>query len=357
MNSKFTPPPVIDGHNDSLSFLTKMGDEGIMHYLDGSAACQVTPSLCRRGNMCAGFFALHIPPDPNAKADGEIVFTETGYEVPLGNEVSPDFARKYARSALTTISTLESHSNGSVKVIQSIPDLVQCLKGDSLGMILHLEGAEGIDPEFKCLHEFYEKGLRSLGVVWSRPNIFGVGVPFRFPHHPDIGSGLTRLGRDLVKQCNQLGILLDVSHLNQRGFWDLAETTIKPLVATHSAVFSLCPNSRNLTDAQLDAIGESKGIIGVNFEVSALRSDGQNNPNTPIREIIRHVDYIANRIGIDHVAFGSDFDGATMSEYLPDASEFPRLVEELVIHGYGKEEIDKITHQNWVRVLGEFLPS
>ena len=145
--------------------------------------------------------------------------------------------------------------------------------------------------------------------------------------------------------------MLDVSHLNERGFWDLAAITAAPIVATHSAVHALCPMTRNLTDRQLDAIRESDGMVGVNFEVSALRDDSNEDPNTPLEVLIRHIDYLVGRLGIDRVGFGSDFDGATMPQELGDVAGLPKLMAQLEQHGYDAAALRKLAHENWLRVL------
>src|SRR5919202_1128991 len=127
--------------------------------------------------------------------------------------------------------------------------------------------------ELDALEVFYQAGLRSLGPVWSRPTAFGHGVPFAFPRSPDTGAGLTDAGKELVRACNRLGIMIDLSHLNEQGFWDVAGLSDAPLVATHSNAHALCPSTRNLTDEQLGAIAGSGGLVGVNFAVSFLRED------------------------------------------------------------------------------------
>ena len=148
-----------------------------------------------------------------------------------------------------------------------------------------------------------------------------------------------------------MGILVDVSHLNEKGFWDVARLTDAPLVATHSNAHALSPSARNLTDRQIDAIGESGGVIGLNFHVSFLREDGRRNPDTPLEVIVRHADYLAGRIGIDHVAFGSDFDGAVMPLALGDVTGLPRLLDLFRRRGYDDAALRKITHENWLRVV------
>jgi membrane dipeptidase len=187
--------------------------------------------------------------------------------------------------------------------------------------------------------------------VWSRPNDFASGVPFRFPSTPDIGGGLTQAGKDLVRACNELGILVDLSHLNWAGFWDVAQLSDAPLVATHSNAHALCESSRNLTDEQLAAIRDSGGVVGVNFAISFLRADGREVAGTTLAEIVRHVDYLVERMGVDHVAFGSDFDGAVVPGDLTGAGDLPLLVDALRAAGYDAGDVDKITHANWLRVL------
>jgi membrane dipeptidase len=189
--------------------------------------------------------------------------------------------------------------------------------------------------------------------VWSRPNAYGHGVPFAFPASPDSGPGLTDAGFEIVQECNRLGILVDLAHLNERGFWDAAAVTDAPVVVTHGAAHRLSPCSRNLTDEQLDAIGESGGVVGLNFHVGFLRSDGLRDPDTPLRVMVDHIDYMVDRIGIDHVALGSDFDGATMSQYLGDVAGLPKLIGELQQAGYDDSALRKLTLENWLRVLGD----
>jgi membrane dipeptidase len=217
--------------------------------------------------------------------------------------------------------------------------------------IVHMEGAEAIAPDLSNLERWYDRGLRSLGLVWSRPNAFAEGVPFRFPSSPDTGAGLTAEGRALVEACNRLGILVDLSHLNEAGFWDVARLSDAPLVATHSNAHALCPASRNLTDVQLGAIRDSGGVVGVNFAVTFLRQDGLLVRDTPVTEIVRHIDHLAEVMGVDHVAFGSDFDGAVIPEELGSAAGLPVLVEALRTAGYDDAAVAKITHENWLRVL------
>jgi membrane dipeptidase len=217
--------------------------------------------------------------------------------------------------------------------------------------VLHLEGAEAIDPGLESLPFWHAAGLRSLGPVWSRPNAFAHGVPFVFPSSPDTGPGLTDAGHALVRACHELGILVDLSHLNEAGFWDVAKLDAGPLVASHSGAHALCAASRNLTDGQLDAIGSSGGLVGIVFACPFLRADFADSANTPIELIARHAKHVAERIGVAHVALGSDFDGATIPAAVGDAAGMPRVLDALRDAGFDSAEVEAIASRNWRRVL------
>jgi membrane dipeptidase len=235
--------------------------------------------------------------------------------------------------------------------VRTADELEGCLRDGIVAAVLHLEGAENLGSAPGALENYYEAGLRSLGLVWSRPNAYAEGVPFAFPSSPDTGPGLTSAGRELVRECNRLGVLVDLSHLNEKGFWGVAEITDAPLVATHSNAHALCPASRNLTDRQLDAIRDSDGMVGVNFAVAFLREDGGESEDTPLETVVRHTDYLVERVGIDRVGFGSDFDGAKVPGDMRDVAGLPRLLAALRDAGYDDASLRKLAHENWVRVL------
>jgi membrane dipeptidase len=315
---------IVDGHNDL-----------VLHRWRGEETMHMDLDAARDGGFAGGFFALYVPspgvPDP----------TEVPYALPLPDPIPHDEAVRIADELYACLCELP------VTLATSVDDF----RDGRVAAIVHLEGAEAIAPDLSNLDRWYERGLRSIGITWSRPNDFGQGVPFEFPATPENGDGLTAAGRELVGACNRLGILVDLSHLNWAGFWDVARLSDAPLVATHSNAHALCPASRNLTDEQLRAIADSRGIVGVNFAVTFLREDGSQVPETPIGEIVRHVDYLVELMGVDHVAFGSDFDGAVVPAELGGAGGFPKLVSALRDAGYDDEAVAKITHRNWLRVL------
>jgi membrane dipeptidase len=217
--------------------------------------------------------------------------------------------------------------------------------------ILHFEGAEPIDPTLENLAEWYERGLRSVGIVWSRPNAFGHGVPFRYPGTPDSGPGLTDAGRVLVRACNELGIVVDLAHANERTFFDVASLSSAPLVVSHAGVFARSPMARSVTDAELDALRDSGGLIGIVFDSVMTRADGALRFDTPLATIADHVEYAAERIGAEHVGLGSDFDGCVPAEGLSDASRTQAILEELRSRGWSDPDLRALAHGNWLRVL------
>jgi len=345
--------PVFDGHNDTLVALRFPGDEGPRSFFERGESGHIDMPRALEGHFAGGFFAICVPPDGSGRAfaESDLVRTETGYEMPLPPPLDHEYAQEMTNAVMADLFRIEAESAGRLKVARESRELWTCLEQEVVAAVLHFEGAEPIDAGLDNLADFYRAGLRSLGIVWSRPNAFATGVPFRFPGSPDTGPGLSDAGRALVHACNELGVMLDLSHLNEQGFWGVAGLSDAPLAVTHTAAHALCPSTRNLTDRQLDAVGASGGVVGVAFHVGNLRSDGLPDADTPMSEIVRHVDYIAQRIGVDHVAFGSDFDGATMPLELGDVAGLLRLVEAMRAHGFAEADLRKVTHENWLRLL------
>ena len=344
---------VFDGHNDTLLNL-HLPDRGKgRSFFERSDTSHIDLPRAHEGGFGGGFFACFVPNPKDSGWDEESALRihEGGYEVLSSPPLNPDYARRMADELATNLFRIEARSEDQLKVVRTADELESCLRNGVLAAILHFEGAENLGADPAALGTYYESGLRSLGLVWSRPNVYAKGVPFKFPASPDTGPGLTNAGRELVRECNQLGILVDLSHLNERGFWDVAGISDAPLVATHSNAHTICPTTRNLTDRQLNAIRDSDGVVGVNFAVSFLREDGKEDEDTPIETIVDHVDYLVERLGMDRVSFGSDFDGAKVPGELGDVSGLPRLLEALEERGYDEASLRKLAHENWVRVL------
>lgn len=332
-----TPQPIFDGHNDVLLHLHAEGDLAGDSFIGGRNGA-LDLAKCRAGGFAGGFFAIWVP---GAERNG------AGRSAP----VEADPARKVTLEAAAILLRLTKAHPEAIRLCTTAGQIEQARAAGAIAAILHLEGAEGIGPDLAELHVLHAAGLRSLGPVWSRPNIFGHGVPFVYPSSPDIGPGLTDAGKRLVAACDRLGVMIDLSHLNEAGFWDVARLSTRPLVATHSCVHAISAQSRNLTDRQLDAIRDSGGVVGLNFGCQFLRPDGQRRSDTPLDHAVRHLAHLVDRLGETGVALGSDFDGALMPEAIGTAAGLPALVQAMQVAGFGTDLIHRICWGNWVDLL------
>ncbi len=341
---------VFDGHNDVLLRLWRneqSGGDPVAEFRDGTDLGHIDLPRARKGGLAGGLCAIYIPNRDEMRLREP---DEQGhYVTPLAEPVERRSAMDVALGMASIALRLERA--GVWRLCRSGADIDDAVANDVFAAVMHMEGCEAIDVRLEALDLLYAAGLRSLGPVWSRNNAFGHGVPFAYPSSPDTGPGLTDAGFALVRACDALGILIDLSHITEKGFWDVAKTTRQPLVASHSNVHAITPVARNLTDKQFDAIRESNGLVGLNFAVTMLRRDGRDNADTPLSDLVRHVDYMVERLGIDGVALGSDFDGATIPAQIGDASGLQHLVAALAMAGYGPAELEKICRSNWLRVL------
>jgi membrane dipeptidase len=359
--------PIFDGHNDVLLRLhLHAGTDAVTAFLQGEDKGHLDLPKARQGGFSGGLFAIFVP-SPKRENGANSETPSQGTNSVISSAASPPQevnsapsppavemteAQRVVFAMTSLLFRIERESQGRLRVCRHVGDIKNCLAEDVLAAVLHMEGAEAIDANFELLDVLYAAGLRSLGPVWSRPNVFGHGVPFRCPSSPDTGPGLTDLGKALIGACNALRILVDLSHLNERGFWDVAALSNAPLVATHSNAHAISPHSRNLTDGQLAAIGESGGLVGVNFAASFLRPDGRHDRDTPIDLIIRHIEHMLDHVGEDGVGLGSDFDGAVIPAELGNAAGLQNLVQAMRQHGFKKPLIEKLCFRNWLRVLG-----
>lgn len=225
----------------------------------------------------------------------------------LGEAQPPIFAM------IATLMRVIRRSNGRVALCTTSSDIEAAIDRQSLAVILHLEGADAIDEDLHLLE--------------------------------------VAAGRRLVQACNELKIMVDLSHITEKGFFDVARLSKAPLVATHSNAHALCPSPRNLTDRQLAAIRDSGGMVGLNFATCFLRSDGQMRPDTPIDLMVRQLDYLLEKLGENHVGLGSDFDGAIVPEEIGSAAGLGALYAALEGHGYSREHLTKIGSTNWIDVI------
>ena len=342
--------PVFDGHNDLLYRLNAAPDRREAIWDGTEGAGQMDLPRMRAGGFAGGFFAVYIP-SPHAFDAPDFLsqMDNPPYDFPLDDLIGHAVAQPVALAQIGHLKWLER--SGALTICTTTAQIRSAMAAGTIAAILHFEGAEAIDPSLDALHSFHAAGLRSLGPVWSRPTIFGHGVPFRFPSTGDTGPGLTDAGKRLVRDCNALGIMLDLSHLNEAGFNDVAALSDAPLVATHSNAHAICPSSRNLTDQQLGQISDSGGMVGLNFATCFLRPDGRESPDMTLEPMLRHLDHLIGALGEDHVGFGSDFDGATMPKEIKDVGGLPVLLAALKAHGYSDALLHKLAHQNWLALL------
>lgn len=344
--------PVFDGHNDFLLRLYQHPDQRDALWLTGGAEGHLDLPRMKQGGFAGGFFAIYIPsPIAHDAPDYMAAMENPPFSLPLPALIDHHTAQPIALAKAGHLMWMERVSNGAFKICRTVAELRECLARGVISAILHMEGAEAIDPDLDALHVFHAMGLRSLGPVWSRPTVFGHGVPFAFPSGPDTGDGLTEAGKRLVKECNRLRIMLDMSHINEKGFWDVAGLTDAPLVATHSNAHAVTPSSRNLTDKQLAAIRESGGMVGLNYATSFLRRDGKQSADMGWEDVLAHLDHLLEYLGEDHLGLGSDFDGATLPKGIGDVVGQQALLQAMRDHGYGEALIRKIAHENWFAVL------
>lgn len=338
--------PVFDGHNDALTRLWLSDYPDPVHaFVHERLVGHLDLKRCQEAGFIGGMFAIFLPP---------YSYVQQHHSNKLFDQNASDFTQQQIEQIcleqLDLAHQLAQYSK-NIKICTSVQDIQDCRAEKKLAIVLHMEGAEALQQNPDLLDVFYERGLRSIGPLWNRPSRFGHGLNAKFPHSPDTGPGLTSDGKDFIKRCANKKMVIDVSHMNEKAFWNTVDILQQPIVATHSNSHALCPQARNLTDPQLKAIRESKGMVGVNFDVAFLRSDGQRNADTSIDVILEHLEYLMDHLGEEHVGFGSDFDGALIGTELEDVTGLHRLIERMQQRGYSKPLIENICLNNWVRVL------
>ncbi len=344
--------PVLDGHNDIVLKIDAAGSARDRLWLHGEGAGHLDLPRMLASGFAGGFFAVYIPSPETVDIHAfQQMMDNPPYDIPLPDLIPHTSAQPLAAQMLGHLLWMERASEGRFRWCRTAAEIRAAMVAGVIAGIIHFEGAEPIGPDLDALHLFHAMGLRSIGPVWSRPTIFGHGVPFRFPSTGDTGPGLTDLGRALVRECNGLRIMIDLSHLNEAGFWDVAKLSNAPLVATHSNAHAVTASSRNLSDRQLQAIGESGGMVGLNFATCFLRPDGRDSAEMTLDPVKRHIEHMLKLAGEDHVGIGSDYDGATTPKDIGGVEGLPVLIAAMREMGLGETLITKIAHGNWLRLL------
>ncbi len=269
------------------------------------------------------------------------------------------------RKALGQISRLAEELDGlaeQMRLCRSMEDIRQARENGHVGLLLSLEGADPLQNDLSLLRVFYDLGVRGLGLTWSRRNYAADGCAFSNDAKVR-PCGLTDFGRALVNKADQLGMLIDVSHMNEAGFWDVMETATGPVIASHSNCRALVDTPRNLTDDQIRALAERGGVMGMNA-ISAFVGNGSR--KLGVEDLLNHVDYIVKLVGIDHIGIGLDFCSGFKDylslphaletyDVLPGHHHMPDFTAGMIQRGYSDEDILKVLGGNFMRVYEKVL--
>ena len=359
---------VVDTHSDSLAWPTRHGVD------IGQRQDETHMDLprMREGNQNVQFFACFASPSWIEKK--KVV------------QVTLDY--------MDSFHTLMRNYPDQIEQATTADDVRRITDAGKLAGILCVEGGHSIDDDLSILRMYHRLGARYMTLTWNNTNNWADGV-LDEPRH----GGLNHFGKEVVREMNRLGMLVDISHVAPATFWDAITTTTKPVIASHSSAKSICAAPRNLEDDQIKAVADNGGVIGVNYEITfvgeAYRvaqahlddekteavkraekdhpqdSDGLENALREIddlqeekvaelskphyTEIVDHIDHMVSVAGVDHVGLGSDFDGATMPEGMEDCTKVPLITDELVKRGYNETDIRKILGENFMRVMEEVL--
>ena len=359
---------VVDTHSDSLAWPTR-------HDVDiGQRQEETHMDLPRmkEGNQNVQFFACFASPGWIEKK--KVV------------QVTLDY--------MDSFHTLMQNYPEQIEQATTADDVRRITDAEKLAGILCIEGGHSIDDDLSILRMYHRLGARYMTLTWNNTNNWADGV-LDEPRH----EGLNHFGREVVREMNRLGMLVDISHVAPATFWDAIATTTKPVIASHSSAKAICAAPRNLEDDQIRAVADNGGVIGVNYEITFVgeayriakdtvdeekadeskraekdhpaESDGLKNALREIdelhdekvaelskphyTEIVDHIDHMVSVAGVNHVGLGSDFDGATMPEGMEDCTKVPLITDELLRRGYGESDVRKILGENFMRVMGEAL--
>jgi membrane dipeptidase len=357
---------VIDTHNDVLSTVTMAG--------------------------------LSVEKDLTGKTHSDLArFKKGGIDVQVfsifcNEKFGKDTAYKYANIEIDSLFAIISRNPDRMMLVTNPQQLKAAVKQQKLGCMMGVEGGHMIEDRMDYLQALYNRGVRYMTLTWNNSTSWATSAwdettkKDSLPH-----KGLNDFGKQVVRKMNELGMIVDLSHVGEQTFWDAINTSTKPVIASHSCVYNLCPVPRNLKDDQIQAIGKNGGVIHLNFYSGfvdsnyAKRKDAflarhqqevdsvkrLNWANYEIEEwiakkytaeaesirpelsqLLEHLDYIVKMIGVDHVGIGSDFDGIESAPRpLNDVASMPLLTKALVEKGYSKSDIEKILGGNFIRVF------
>jgi membrane dipeptidase len=294
-------------------------------------------------------------------------FREGGFDLIVAaifieNFFLPEMGLRKALDQISHLSEELDDLSDDFLLCRSLEDIQAAKTGGRIGLLLSLEGADPLQNDINLLRIFYNLGVRGLGLTWSRRNYAADGCAFT-PEAEARPCGLTDFGQALVQKAEQLGMLVDVSHMNEAGFWDVIKTATKPVIASHSNCRALADTPRNLTDDQIKALAEAGGVMGMNA-ISAFVGDTSRKRG--VEDLLDHVDHIVKLTGIDHVGVGLDFcsgfkdylslpHALNTYDVLPGHHDLKNFTAGLVQRGYNDEDILKVLGGNFMRIYKQVL--
>jgi len=308
---------IIDAHSDVL---WKMLNDSNIHFYEEDQRLQVNYPNMVKGKVGLQVFAIYV--SPSIKSSKFKVATQS---------IDDFYKRIIGNKDLLNIAT-------------TFHEIETSLKSEKKVALLSIEGAEAIEGDLAKLRIFYKLGVRAMGLTWNLANEVADGVMEKR------GAGLTKFGKDVVKEMNQLGMMIDVSHIAEKGFWEVIDLSNQPILASHSNAKNICQHPRNLTDEQIQAIIQHNGMIGVTYvrEFTSLSEE------PTVDDLLLHIEHIASIGGIHHIGLGSDFDGAIPIKGLENAAKLDSLENELIKH-FHHDEVNGILHQNWLNYYKRVL--
>jgi membrane dipeptidase len=255
---------------------------------------------------------------------------------------TPPFALRTAMQQLDIFYSECTKNEDKIMPARCHDDIMSAIGKRKVAALLSIEGADVIEGDLSMIRIFYRLGVRMVGLVHSRRNLIADGVA-------DLrtGGGLSSFGVEVVEELDRLGVVIDISHLNDEGFWDLMDITASPVIASHSSCRAICDHQRNLTDQQINTLAERNSVIGINFAPSFIHPS-----YATVERVVDHIDHIVELVGPDHIGLGSDFDGISSTPVgLEDVSKMPNITRELIKREYPEEDIRKILGENHLRLF------
>ncbi|NPV72206.1 MAG: membrane dipeptidase [Pelotomaculum sp.] len=263
--------------------------------------------------------------------------------------ISPEYRSRPVERALDLIGCFYREIEDNKDLIMHVRNQNEvdlAFASGKIAALLSVEGGEALGGSLGTLRMLYGLGVRCLTLTWNGRNELGCGAG-----EGGAESGLTEFGRAVVREMNRLGMLVDVSHLSEKGFWEVMKLTKQPVIASHSNCMALCSHPRNLSDRQIRALAEQGGVVGITF-VPAFLGSGHSSVNN----VLDHIEYAISVGGVECVGLGSDFDGTEeLPEGLEDCTCFPAIANGLIKRGYSSEAVKKVMGENFLRVIGQVL--